>query len=182
MDTEKILKTVLFESEVPCVIDADGLNILSKHMWYLDKKKHNNYIFTPHMKEMSRLTGADVGTIKTERKRIIEEFTNKYNLTCVLKDSRTMVKSLNERIAINLSGNSSMAKAGSGDVLAGIISGLLVQTGKCYQAAVLGTYIHGRCGDVTRREKGSYSVMARDLIDSISTVLKREEGKYYEEI
>lgn len=180
--SEKILKTVLFESEVPCVIDADGLNILSKHMWYLDKKRHNNYIFTPHMKEMSRLTGADVGTIKTERKRIIEEFTNKYNLTCVLKDSRTTVKSLNERIAINLSGNSSMAKAGSGDVLAGIISGLLVQTGNCYQAAVLGTYIHGRCGDVARREKGSYSVMARDLIDSISTVLKGEEGKYYEEI
>ena len=180
--SKNILKRVIFESEVPCVIDADGLNILSEHMWYLDKKKHTQYILTPHMKEMSRLTGIDIGKIKTDRKHIIEEITTKYNLTCVLKDSRTCIKSFDERMAINMSGNSSMAKAGSGDVLAGIIAGILVQTRSCTQSAILGTYIHGQCGDVARREKGSYSVMARDLTECIGVVFKREEGKNYEEL
>ena len=180
--SKKILKTVIFESMVPCVIDADGLNILSDHMWYLNNKKSDNFIFTPHMKEMSRLTGEDIGTIKANRNRIIDEFTTKYHITCVMKDSRTAIKSVNERISINTSGNSAMAKAGSGDVLAGIISGILVQTKSCHQSAVLGTYIHGKCGDVARREKGSYSVLARDLIECISKVFKREEGKYNEEI
>lgn len=178
----KILKKVVFESEVPTVIDADGLNILGEHLWYLEKKKHNQYIFTPHMKEMSRLTRVNIGKIKSDRKQILENFTTRYQVTCVLKDSRTLIKSLDERLVINMSGNSAMAKAGSGDVLAGIIAGLLVQSGNCHHAAVLGTYLHGRCGDEARREMGSYSVMARDLIGCISKVFKREEGKYYEEI
>lgn len=180
--SRKILKTVIYEADVPVVIDADGLNILGEHLWYLDKKKHNQYILTPHMKEMSRLTGADIGTIKLERNRVIESFTTKHQLTCVLKDSRTVIKSPKERLIINTSGNSAMAKAGSGDVLAGIIAGLLVQTKSSHQSAVLGTYLHGKCGDMARREKGSYSVLARDLIECISMVYKREEGKYYEEI
>jgi len=180
--SHKILKTVIFESTVPTVIDADGLNVLGEHMWYFEKMKHHQYILTPHMKEMSRLTGADIGTIKSERKQLLEEFTTKYQLTGVLKDSCTIIKTPGERTVVNTSGNSSMAKAGSGDVLAGMIAGLLAQTGDCYYAAVLGTYLHGCCGDIARSEMGSYSVMARDLIKCISKVLKREEGKYYEEI
>lgn len=180
--SRKILKTVISESDVPCVIDADGLNILGEHLWYLDKRKNNQFILTPHMKEMSRLTGVSIGTIIKDRKKIIEEFTTKYQFTCVLKDSKTFIKTFNERIVINTSGNSSMAKAGSGDVLAGIIAGILVQNKSCSNSAVLGTYIHGKCGDVARSEIGSYSVMARDLIKCIGVVFKREEGKYYEEI
>lgn len=180
--SRNILKTVLFHCEVPCVVDADGLNILSEHMVYLEKIKHKNYILTPHMKEMSRLTGTDIGTIKTDRKRILEEFVQKYGISCVLKDSRTFIKSKNERLVVNLSGNSAMAKAGSGDVLAGMIAGLLVQTKACHISAVTGVYLHGCCGDTARREKGSYSVMARDLMNSISTVFQREEGNKYEEI
>lgn len=180
--SRKILKTVIFESDIPVVIDADGLNILGEHLWYLDKKKHNQYILTPHMKEMSRLTGLDIGTIKTDRIQKVRAFTERYQVTCVLKDSRTVIGSFKERTVINTSGNSSMAKAGSGDVLAGIIAGILVQTKAGHDAAVLGTYLHGKCGDVARREQGSYSVMARDLIECISKVFKREEGKYYEEI
>ena len=151
-------------------------------MWYLDKKKHNNYIITPHVKEMSRLTGHDIDTIKKDRIQFMKDFTMKYQLTCVLKDSKTFIKSYNERTVINTTGNSAMAKAGSGDVLAGMISGLLAQTKKVNQAAVLGTYLHGKCGDIARREKGSYSVMARDLMECISKVLIREEGKCYEKV
>lgn len=172
----KIVKTVFLNTEVPCVVDADGLNILSKHMWYLEKKKHENFIFTPHMLEMSRLTGEQVSILQINRKEIIEKFANQYGVNIVLKDSRTMIKTRSERTIINTSGNSAMAKAGSGDVLAGIIAGILAQVKNCHQAAVLGTYLHGRCGDEARKEKGSYSVMARDLIEKLSIVLKREEG------
>ncbi len=174
--SKKIVKTVLLKSEIPCVIDADGLNILSQHLWYLEKRKHNNYIFTPHMKEMYRLTGVDIGTIKESRKQTLEAFAAKYGITCILKDSKTLIKSMDERLVVNISGNSAMAKAGSGDVLAGIVAGLLAQTKCCHNAAVLGTYLHGLCGDEARQKKGSYSVMARDLLDNISIVLKREEG------
>lgn len=173
--SKKILKTVILNANMPCVIDADGLNILSEHMWYLDKKKHTDYILTPHMKEMSRLTGMDIGTIKTKRKQVIDQFVQNHKVTCVLKDSRTFIKSMEERLVINTSGNSAMAKAGSGDVLAGMIAGLLVQTKSVHASAVLGTHLHGKCGDEARIEKGSYSVMARDLMDKISVVLKREE-------
>lgn len=174
--SQKIVKTVISNTEAPCIVDADGLNILSGHLWYLEKKKHNHFIFTPHMLEMSRLTGEAVGTIQGNRKQIIEEFAERYDVTVVLKDSRTMIKTKGERTIINTSGNSAMAKAGSGDVLAGIIAGILAQTKNCHQAAVLGTYLHGKCGDEARKEKGSYSVMARDLIEKLSIVLKREEG------
>lgn len=180
--SQKILKTVIFNADIPCVIDADGLNILSKHMWYLEKRKHDQYILTPHMKEMSRLTVIDIGTIKTNKKRILEEFIQKYGITCVLKDSRTFIKTSNERLVVNYTGNSAMAKAGSGDVLAGIIAGLLVQTKDAHNSAVTGVYLHGCCGDQARKEKGSYSVMARDLMNSISTVFQREEGNKHEEI
>lgn len=174
--SRKILKTIIFSSEVPCVIDADGLNILAKHMWYLKKKKHDQYILTPHMKEMSRLIGMDVLSIKENRKSVMDTFTNSCGITCVLKDSVTAICDNRNRMVINTTGNQAMAKAGAGDVLAGIIAGILAQTKSCHTAAVLGVYLHGRCGDEARKQKGSYSVLARDLIDSLSIVLKGEEG------
>lgn len=172
--SQNILKTVILESKVPCVIDADGLNILADHIWYLEKRKHNAYILTPHMKEMAGLIKSDIQSIKTNRKSIIESFIKLYEITCVLKDSITVIKSYNERMVINQTGNQAMAKAGSGDVLAGIIAGMLVQVKSCFESAVLGTYIHGCCGDKARSEMGSYSVLARDLIENIPIVLKRE--------
>ena len=173
--SRKILKKVIETADCPCLIDADGLNMLENHSWYLDKIKHQNYIVTPHMKEMSRLTGLDISAIRNDRLKILKEFTDKYGITCVLKDARTCIRKAGSRAIINLTGNSAMAKAGSGDVLAGIISGLMVQGINCEQAAILGTYLHGRCGDTARCDKGSYSVMARDLIENLSTVLKEEE-------
>lgn len=173
--SRKILKTVIETADCPCLIDADGLNMIENHSWYLDKIRHQNYIVTPHMKEMSRLTGLDVSVIKNDRLKILKDFTDKYGITCVLKDSRTCIRKAGSRAIINLTGNSAMAKAGSGDVLAGIISGLMLQGITCEHAAALGTYLHGRCGDTARCDKGSYSVMARDLIEALPVVFKEEE-------
>ena len=76
---------------------------------------------------------------------------------------------------MNLSGNAAMAKAGSGDVLAGVITGLIAQGMTCFDGAVLGVYLHGLAGEAAREEKGIYSVLARDLADAVGTVLKRLE-------
>ena len=173
--SEKILKTVIEYVKVPCLIDADGLNLLAENKNYLNQMAERRFVITPHMKEMSRLTGISVEELKADRILILKDFSSRYRITCVLKDSRTLIASEEKGIRMNLTGNSAMAKAGSGDVLAGVISGWMVQGKEAEDAAELGTYIHGLSGDLAKFEKGVYSVMARDLIEYISKALMKLE-------
>lgn len=171
--SEKILETTLKNAAVPCVIDADGLNLMALHPEYFEAVKHRDYIITPHMKEMSRLTGMEVDEIKSDRLKVLRDYTARNKVTCVLKDSTTVIGSYGHRPVLNLSGNSAMAKAGSGDILAGVITGILAQTRDCRDAAVLGTYIHGRAGDLARDQRGNYSVLAEDIMLHIGTAMNR---------
>lgn len=173
--SEKILKTVIEYVKVPCLIDADGLNLLAENKNYLNQMAERRFVITPHMKEMSRLTGTPVEELKADRIQILKDFISRYRITCVLKDSRTLIASEEKGIRMNLTGNSAMAKAGAGDVLAGVISGWMVQGKEAEDAAELGTYIHGLSGDLAKFEKGVYSVMARDLIEYISKALMKLE-------
>lgn len=173
--SEKILKTVIEYVKVPCLIDADGLNLLAENKNYLNQMAERRFVITPHVKEMSRLTGISVEELKADRIQILKDFISRYRITCVLKDSRTLIASEEKGIRMNLTGNSAMAKAGSGDVLAGVISGWMVQGKEAEDAAELGTYIHGLSGDLAKFEKGVYSVMARDLIEYISKALMKLE-------
>lgn len=173
--SEKILKTVIEYVKVPCLIDADGLNLLAENKNYLNQMAERRFVITPHMKEMSRLTGTPVEELKADRIQILKDFISRYRITCVLKDSRTLIASEEKGIRMNLTGNSAMAKAGSGDVLAGVISGWMVQGKEAEDAAELGTYIHGLSSDLAKFEKGVYSVMARDLIEYISKALMKLE-------
>ena len=173
--SEKILKTVIEYVKVPCLIDADGLNLLAENKNYLNQMAERRFVITPHMKEMSRLTGISVEELKADRIQILKDFISRYRITCVLKDSRTLIASEEKGIRMNLTGNSAMAKAGSGDVLAGVISGWMVQGKEAEDAAELGTYIHGLSGDLAKFEKGVYSVMASDLIEYISKALMKLE-------
>lgn len=173
--SEKILKTVIEYVKVPCLIDADGLNLLAENNNYLNQMAERRFVITPHMKEMARLTGTPVEELKADRIQILKDFISRYRITCVLKDSRTLIASEEKGIRMNLTGNSAMAKAGSGDVLAGVISGWMVQGKEAEDAAELGTYIHGLSGDLAKFEKGVYSVMARDLIEYISKALMKLE-------
>ena len=173
--SEKILKTLIEYVKLPCLIDADGLNLLAENKNYLNQMAERRFVITPHMKEMSRLTGTPVEELKADRIQILKDFISRYRITCVLKDSRTLIASEEKGIRMNLTGNSAMAKAGSGDVLAGVISGWMVQGKEAEDAAELGTYIHGLSGDLAKFEKGVYSVMARDLIEYISKALMKLE-------
>ena len=164
--SRRILEGTLNRVSVPCIIDADGLNLLSRKMDLLEKMC-SPVILTPHMKEMSRLTGYSVNDLSDRRLEIIREFTEKYPAVCVLKDSRTFIKEKGRHPFFNLAGNSAMAKAGSGDVLAGVITGISAQGMPAYESAALGVYLHACGGDEAKEAKGSYSVLARDLIAGI---------------
>ena len=184
----QIVEQTLKETEVPCIVDADALNIIAEHRAWLEdvgclkyennldeadwQKSKKEIIFTPHMKEMARLLDCTISDLAEERISILTEFVSKYPIVCALKDARTLVAKQNKNLYINLSGNAAMAKAGSGDVLTGIITGVVAQKVKAYEAACLGVYLHGLAGDAAKVEKGSYSVLASDIINGIGEVLK----------
>ena len=168
---QKITKHILDRAEVPCVVDADALNLIAMDSQIMEGVKAS-LILTPHMKEMSRLLQCNLDELQRNKKEKIKEFCEKYNVVCVLKDARTMIGCNKEKFYLNLTGNSCMAKGGSGDVLTGIITGVLAQKKEIYESACLGTYLHGLAGDLAAKEKGEYSVLASDLICFVSKVLK----------
>ena len=163
---ERLLEYTMKNVTVPCIVDADGLNLLGRKP-ELTEGIRTPVILTPHMKEMSRLTGYPVSEIKEHRMEILKEFTGRYPAVCVLKDSRTLVAKKGRHTFLNLAGNSAMAKAGAGDVLAGVITALAAQGKDAFESAALGVYLHACGGDEAQRQKGSYSVLARDLIRGI---------------
>ncbi len=147
-----------FEGKI--LIDADGLNAIARDISILKNKK--NLILTPHLKEFSRLTGLSISEINRDRIEIAKNFAKKYKLILVLKSEQTIVTNGKE-IYINKIGNPGMATAGSGDVLTGIISGLLPIL-KEYDAARLGVYLHSLAGDMAAEELSEESLIASDII------------------
>ena len=171
--SRKILGAILRSTEKPCVIDADALNIISANPTL--KKYLNGKIITPHPAEFSRLTGYSVEDIINNAEQMSYDFAKKYGALCLIKRHETAVSDGNG-VYVNKSGNSGMATAGSGDVLSGIIGGILAQNknGKLslFEAACLGAYIHGKSGDIAAETLGEYSLMASDIIDALPKTLK----------
>ena len=166
-----LLKCVLRNSRVPTVIDADALNLIAEHPFLLKYAK--GQIITPHIGEMSRLTGLSVEDILNDTKNTAARFAAEHSLVCVLKDHETAVSDGTERIYINKSGNSGMSTGGSGDVLAGVIGALCAQKHlglSNFEAATLGVYVHGLAGDRASKRLGEYAVMARDIANNIKIV------------
>ena len=168
---ERVMQYTLKRALVPCVVDADGINILSKHMEWIEET-NALIVLTPHMKEMSRMLQCSVKELIEQRMEKLHAFVERYKVVCVLKDARTLVAKEHQNTYLNLSGNAAMAKAGSGDVLAGVIVGILAQKCEPYTSACLGVFLHGLAGDMARDKKGAYSVLASDLVAEISSVLK----------
>lgn len=145
----------------PLVIDADGLNILSMHPELLRSVPAYS-ILTPHPKELERLIGSwDNDFDKWYRTRM---FAQQYKLIVMIKGAHTAIVLPDDRTYFNSSGNPGMATAGSGDVLSGIIAGLLAQEYRPEVAAIMGVWVHGRAGDLARRDLGMESLIAGDLI------------------
>lgn len=154
----------------PLIIDADGLNIISKNPYKFIKRGFKKVVFTPHPKEAARLLNVDsvIENIEEAAKLISE----KYNCTTVLKTHNTYIYSPDGRNYTNTTGNNALAKAGSGDVLTGMIAGLIAQGMDIFEGACLGVYLHGLCADIKAQEFTQYSVMANDIIDAIPEAIK----------
>ncbi len=168
------VERVLRNAKVPVIIDADGLNAISKNPDVL-RKTSRTPIITPHPGEMSRLTGLSVKEILADPLECARRFAMNYNTITVLKDARTIIAHPDGRVYINLTGNNAMAKGGSGDVLTGIISALVAQGMDSFDAACLGCFIHGKAGDMAAEDIGHYGVLARDLCEYTAKVIKSME-------
>ncbi len=155
---------------IPVIIDADGLNILSK---WKNPTLAQKLILTPHVKEASRLLGIPVDKIVSDMEYYAKEISKKYNCTTVLKSSTTVVCSKDFEIYINEKQNSALAKAGSGDVLAGIIAGLTAQGLDEFNAAKTGVYLHSLAGEYAKNDLTEFAVMANDQIRYISHAFKK---------
>ena len=174
--TEKMLGMILSEGKVPLVIDADGINALSRLraeesiLWEEFMKYEHGIILTPHLMEMSRLCGKSVEEIRGSLIETARNLSDKGHVF-VLKDARTIVSDGSGTSYLNTSGNHGMSVGGSGDVLTGLICGLLAGGAGLAEAARLGAYCHGLAGDHAARKKGYHALLARDIIEGISEVL-----------
>ena len=171
-----LVKSVLTSAYVPIVLDADGLNAIAA--WpQLEQYYTENIVITPHLGEMARLTGKSVSQIQETIVETAAEYSGRYGIVCVLKDAATAAANRDGQCYVNTSGNSCMAKAGSGDVLAGTIAGLLAQGMEPFEGAALGVYMHGLAGDRYREKNGENGMLARELAEEIGRIRQQEAGK-----
>lgn len=163
----KLIGEIIDKFDGKIVIDADGLNAIAKDLTALNK---NNIILTPHLKEFSRLTGLSLDEINQDRVSIAKEFAKKHKIILVLKSENTLVTDGNN-LYINKIGNPGMATAGSGDVLTGVIAGLLPILNE-FDAARLGVYIHSLAGDLACKDLCEESLIASDIIAYLSKAIR----------
>lgn len=176
--TGKFLEKVLqIEGLPPLVIDADGLRLLSGiPNW--QKKIPLDCVLTPHPGEMSVLTGLAVEEIQGNRVGIAEEYAQRWKQIVLLKGAHSVIAAPDGRTKILISANPALARAGSGDVLAGIITGLVAQGLVSFDAAVAGCWIHARAGELAEKNRGSSAaVLAGDISDSIGQVIPSYKNK-----
>ena len=174
--TERMLGILLSEGNVPLVIDADGINVLARlraeksPIWEEFMNYEHGIILTPHLMEMSRLCGKPVEEIQGSLIDTAGNLSDKGHVV-VLKDVRTIVSDGSATSYLNTSGNHGMSVGGSGDVLTGLICGLLAGGADLAEAARLGVYCHGLAGDHAAEKTGYHALLARDIIAGISEVL-----------
>ena len=178
LSTEKnsvdlFFNTISLSKNIPTVIDADGLNILAKESLYNRVKLPENVILTPHPKEAARLLNCELNEVLNDTLFAAKKISTMYKCITVLKTHKTIVTDGNDKLYINTTGNSALAKAGSGDVLAGMIAGLMAQKMNLFDAAVLGVYLHGLAGDLAKNDLSAYGVLATDTIRYIPLAIKK---------
>lgn len=154
----------ILQLDTKVILDADALNIISEHMeWF--EERICDAIITPHIGEMARLTGYPGPGISENTLQFAEAFSDKYKVTTILKSAKTVIVSKALSRYINMSGNSGLATAGSGDVLAGVVASMLAQGYSFEEAAVFGVLLHSMAGDVYASKYGEHSLTSSEIIN-----------------
>ena len=177
-ETAKFLLRFLPQVKVPLIIDADAINIIAQNMKFVDKIRAP-YIFTPHPGELSRLIKMTPQKINEHRIDLAPKIAKDLGGVLVLKGAPTIIASPQGDTYLNPTGNSGLASAGSGDVLAGMITGFLAQKMTPMQASILGVFLHGLCADLAMDKSNEYSLTAGDLIDYIPKSINHILGRQF---
>ncbi len=174
-DTARFCIGVLEATDMPAVIDADGLNILAKHPEVLGRltARGRTVVITPHPGEMARLAGISTADVQANRLETARNFAGKHGVTVVLKGTRSLIAHPDGRVAVNTTGNPGMAKGGSGDLLTGMVAGLLAQfrddPARAVEAAV---FLHGLTADLAVREGDEHTLLATDTLAHLSQAFR----------
>lgn len=176
-ETAEFLRLILPEITVPLIIDADAINILAQNPRTFKKIKAP-FILTPHPGELARLIKIKPREINRRRIELATTYAKRFDCILVLKGAPTVIAAPDGTTYVNPTGNSGLASAGTGDVLVGMISGLLAQGQTLLDAAITGVFLHGLCADQAMDERNEYTLMAGDLIDylpkAMNFLLRRE--------
>lgn len=176
-DADETIRTLLSRTEIPVVLDAEAFTALGDHLpvLRLAAKANKNIVLTPHPGEYARLIkDASQYAIENEQ-AALKKFARDYNITLVLKHHRTLVVNAAGEVYRNTTGNPGLATAGSGDVLAGIIAGLLAQKISTYEATQMAVYLHGLAGDKAAESDTEPGMVASDIIEFLPSALKALE-------
>ena len=170
-ETTALVRALLGEVQLPTVVDADALAALAGHPGALSPLKGLG-ILTPHPGEMATLLGSSVAKVQADRRAAAKAFAETHGVIVVLKGHGTVVTD-GHRVAVADTGNPGMATAGTGDVLSGVIAGLLAQGMPPFEAAYLGVHLHGMAGDLAAKETGLHALIATDLLAALPAAFQR---------
>jgi hydroxyethylthiazole kinase-like uncharacterized protein yjeF len=170
--TRRMVLDLVQQLRVPAVVDADGLNALAEQPKALARLSRR-MVLTPHPTEMARLTGLPVAEIEADREGICRRFAQEWGKVVVLKGAGTVVADPEGKVSVNPHRNPALASAGTGDVLAGMIGGLLAQGLEPFAAAVTGVFLHGAAAEEASARMGNTGVLASDLLPLIPNVIRR---------
>ncbi|HKC84927.1 MAG TPA: NAD(P)H-hydrate dehydratase [Blastocatellia bacterium] len=175
--TRAFVREMVERRTAPMVIDADGLNALAPWPEGLKGSDEAPIIVTPHPGEMARLTGKTNAEIVADRIDVAREFATRRHIITVLKGSRTIIAAPDGQVYVNPTGNAGMATAGSGDVLTGLVAGLLAQRpSEPLEATIAAVYLHGHAGDLAGNRLGMRSLVASDIIANLSEAMLKIGG------
>jgi NAD(P)H-hydrate epimerase len=170
-ETSNLVLEIVSKSNIPIVLDADGINAFKGKKEQLKKHK-SPVVITPHKGEWERVFG-EISPKPIEKIEQIRKVAVDFNISILFKGNPTIISDTKGNIYLSPYGNSGMATAGSGDVLSGIITSLIAQGCSCHDAAILGAYIHAKAGEEASKELSEYSMIASDIVNNIYKVIKR---------
>jgi NAD(P)H-hydrate epimerase len=178
METIQYVSRLLMVTRIPVVIDADALNILSRKAGMLGElmavaKRGRTVVLTPHPGEMARLAETTIAEVQAKRLEVARGFAQRSGFIVVLKGARTLIAHPDGRVSVNTTGNPGMAKGGSGDLLTGIVAGMLAQhPDEPVRAVEAAVYLHGLAADLTVREADEHTLLATDSIAQFSRAFR----------
>jgi ADP-dependent NAD(P)H-hydrate dehydratase / NAD(P)H-hydrate epimerase len=179
--TSELIESLIFnknKSVIGMIIDADALNALSKHGFSTEiwQRMADDAILTPHPGEMARLTGMTVDQVQSDRLGLAARKAKEWHKIIVLKGAYTVIAAPDGRVLVSPFANPGLASAGTGDVLAGVIAGLVAQHVPLFDAAAAGVYIHGKAGEIVTSNLGDTGMAASDLLPVLPKVIKYIKG------